>query len=126
MSLPNFVNYELVKLSEMIKASLLKEVTYNESKPKIDVLFQTEQTKEIRIALNTNQEMKEHKTPFPIVVEIVQGQIDFGVQGEKHRMDAGDLISLEGNVPHDLFVLEPSVIRLSLSKLDSVERIRNI
>jgi len=71
MSLPNFVNYELVKLSEMIKASLLKEVTYNESKPKIDVLFQTEQTKEIRIALNTNQEMKEHKTPFPIVVEIV-------------------------------------------------------
>lgn len=110
----------------MIKASLLNDVSYNESKPKIDVLFQTEQTKEIRIALKSNQEMKEHKTPFPIVVQIVAGEIDFGVQGEKHRMNAGDLISLEGNVPHDLFALEPSVIRLSLSKLDSVERVRSI
>ena len=70
--------------------------------------------------------MKEHKTRFPIVVEVVAGNIDFGAQGKKHKMTAGDLISLEGNVPHDLFALEPSVIRLSLSKLDSVKRVRNI
>lgn len=110
----------------MVKASLLKEVTYNESKPKIDVLFETEQTKEIRIAMNTNQEMKEHKTPFPIVVEVAAGEIDFGVNGEKLKMSAGDLIALEGNVPHDLKANEPSVIRLSLSKLDSVERVRTL
>lgn len=110
----------------MITASLLKDVSFDESNPKIDVLFQTEHTKEIRIALGEHQAMKEHKTPFPIVVEVVSGAIDFGVQGEKHKMGAGDLISLEGNIPHDLFAHEPSVIRLSLSKLDSVERVRNI
>ena len=110
----------------MKKASLLNDVTYNESKPKIDVLFETEHSKEIRIALNTNQEMKEHKTRFPITVEIVQGEIDFGVNGEKHRLGAGDLVSLEGGVPHDLFAIEPSVVRLSLSTLDSVERVRNV
>lgn len=110
----------------MIKASLLENVTYDDSKPKIDVLFQTEHTKEIRIALQSHQEMKEHKTPFPIVVEVTQGEIDFGIQGEKHRMNSGDLISLEGNVPHDLVALRPSVIRLSLSKSDSIDRVRSI
>ena len=74
----------------------------------------------------TNQEMKEHKTRFPIVVQIAQGEIDFGVNGEKHRLVAGDLVALEGNVPHDLLALEPSVVRLSLSKMDSVERVRNV
>ncbi|MDG1333373.1 MAG: cupin [Crocinitomicaceae bacterium] len=110
----------------MVKASLLEGVTYNESKPKIDVLFETEQTKEIRIALNKNQRMKEHKTPFPIVVEVVTGKIDFGVNNEKHQMGAGDLISLEGSVPHDVHAIEPTIIRLSLSKSDSVERIRSM
>lgn len=105
---------------------MLKDVTFNESKPKIDVIFETEGTKEIRIALNTNQLMKEHKTPFPIVIQIVQGTIDFGVNGEKLQLATGDLISLEGNVPHDLFAIEPSVVRLSLSKLDSVERVRDV
>lgn len=110
----------------MKKSSLLNDVIYDESKPKINVLFETEQTKEIRIALDTNVEMKEHKTPYPIVIEIVKGEIDFGVNGEKQRLVAGDLVSLEGGVPHDLLAFEPSIIRLSLSKLDSVERVRNI
>ncbi len=110
----------------MKKSSLSNEVSYNESKPKIDVLFETEQTKEIRIALNTNQEMKEHKTPFPIVIELFKGEIDFGVNGEIHRLQAGDIVSLEGGVPHNLLAFEPSIIRLSLSKLDSVDRVRTI
>jgi quercetin dioxygenase-like cupin family protein len=110
----------------MVKASLLKDVTFNENKPVINVLFETEQTKEIRIALSANQVMKEHKTAFPIVVQVVSGQIDFGVEGSKHQLQAGDLIALEGNVPHDLLAHESSVIRLSLSKLDSVERVKTI
>ena len=110
----------------MVKASLLEEVTFSENKPVINVLFETEQTKEIRIALSPNQAMKEHKTAFPIVVQVVSGQIDFGVEGSKHRLKAGDMVALEGGVPHDLLAHEASVIRLSLSKLDSVERVKSI
>lgn len=110
----------------MKTASLLKDLSYTDSKPKIDVLFETEHSKEIRIALDTHVEMKEHKTAFPIIVEVVQGNINFGVEGTTYPMSAGDLIALEGNVPHDLFANEPSVIRLSLSKFDSVERVKNI
>lgn len=37
-----------------------------------------------------------------------------------------DMISLEANVPHSLGGLEDSVIRLSLNKLDKVQRVNAV
>lgn len=79
----------------MIKASLLNALDFGSEKPAISVLFETATSKEIRIVFAKNQQLKEHKTPFPIVVEIVRGAIDFGVSGEKHTLVVGDLIALE-------------------------------
>jgi len=49
-----------------------------------------------------------------------------GVHSSKQELIAGMLIALEGGVPHDLSALEDSIVRLSLSKKDSVERVKNI
>ena len=107
-------------------ASLTANLFFNVEKPSINILIETETSKEIRIALRKGQQMKEHKTPFPIVVFVFKGTIDFGVKGVKHTLDAGSLIALEGGVPHDLTASEDSIIRLSLSKKDSVKRVREI
>ena len=107
-------------------ASLTEGIVYGETKPAITVLFESESTKEIRIALKAGQIMKEHKTPYPIVVEIFKGKIDFGVEGEVMQLEAGGLITLSGNVPHNLTAVENSIVRLSLSLKDKVERVRNV
>lgn len=107
-------------------ASLVSNVEYNESRPTIQVLLETETGKEIRIAFKEGQVMKEHKTPFPIVVEIFEGAIDFGVNGTVHQLKKGDLIALEGNVPHDLTAVKTSTVRLSLNKLDSAKRVEGV
>lgn len=107
-------------------ASLVEDLVYNEKKPTISILIETETSKEIRIAFKKGQLMKEHKTPFPIVVEIFKGAIDFGVNGITQHLTAGKLIALEGGVPHDLIAKEDSIVRLSLSKKDKVERVQNI
>lgn len=110
----------------MKTASLLKNLEYNEGKPAVQVLMDTESSKEIRIALKKGQLMKEHKTPYPIVVELFEGVISFGVNGQVHRIEKGDMLSLDGNVPHDLKAEEDSIVRLSLSKLDTVERVKGV
>jgi len=107
-------------------ASLTENLVYVENKPAINVLMQTESSKEIRIVLKKGQVMKKHQTPFPIIVEVFSGAIHFGVHGTKHQLKAGDLIALEGGIPHDLTAMEDSTVRLSLSTGDRVERVESI
>ena len=107
----------------MKKSSLSDNIIYNESKPSISVLFETETTKEIRIVFKKEQLMKEHKTSFPITVEIFEGAIDFGVNGIIYNLLKGDLVSLDGGIPHDLVAKQDSIVRLTLSKLDTVDRV---
>jgi len=70
--------------------------------------------------------MKEHKAGFPITVAIHQGTITFGVNGEKMILKTGDLIYLNANVPHDLLAEEDSMVRLTLSKFDQIERVKKV
>ena len=110
----------------MKTASLIKELQYNEDKPAVQVLLDTDSSREIRIAMRKGQVMKEHKTPYPIVVELFEGKVTFGVRGEEHKVEKGDLLALEGDVPHDLRAEEDSIIRLTLSKSDTAERVKGV
>jgi len=107
-------------------ASLIQDVVFHETRPTIQVLLDTNAGKEIRIAFRKGQIMKEHKTPFPIVVQVFEGAIDFGVNGDIQHLKRGDMIALEGDVPHDLTAMEDSIVRLSLSKSDSVKRVKKV
>lgn len=110
----------------MKTASLTIDPEYNENKPAVKVLMDTDSSREIRIMMRKGQVMKEHKTPFPIVVEIFEGRIVFGVNGSIYNLVKGDLVYLEGNVPHDLKAEEESTVRLTLSKFDTADRVKGV
>lgn len=107
-------------------ASLSNDIEYNDKNPNIKVLLDTDSGKEIRIVFKKGQVMKKHQTPFPIVVEIFEGSIEFGVNEEVHVVKKGDLLALEATVPHDLTALEDSIVRLSLNKADSAKRVEDV
>lgn len=110
----------------MKTTNILKNLTYNEEKPAISVLFETDTTKEIRIVFRQDQLMKKHQTPYPISVEMVDGTLDFGVENQTHHLERGDLLALEGNIPHDLKATSDCVVRLTLSKQDTVQRVKKV
>jgi len=88
--------------------------------------METDFSKEIRIAFKAGQEMKEHKTAFPITLEMVDGDLNFGVNGEILALTRGDLIALEGNIPHNLHAKSDCIVRLTLTKSDDVNRVKNV
>lgn len=110
----------------MKTASIYQDLEFNENKPAIKAILETDFTKEIRILMRENQEMKEHQTPFPIVVELLEGEIVFGVEGQNYEVKKGDLLTLSGGVPHNLIAKKESIIRLTLSKLDSSKRVEGV
>ncbi|WP_424002145.1 cupin domain-containing protein [Maribacter sp. IgM3_T14_3] len=110
----------------MQKISFTENLDFNDTKIVTKVLLETSFSKEIRILLKNGQIMKEHKAPFPIIVHIVQGEIDFGVDGTHHTLKQGDIITLAANVPHDLLAKSDSIVRLTLSKQDAAERVEKV
>lgn len=110
----------------MQKASLFENLEFNETKVAVSVLLKTSNSSEVRILLKKDQVMKEHKAPFPIVIEVFDGAIQFGVNGENQTLNRGDIISLDASVPHDLKGISDSIIRLTIHKNDTIERINSI
>ena len=110
----------------MQKASLFENLEFNDSKVAVSVLLKTSNSSEVRILLKKDQVMKEHQAPFPIVIEVFDGTIQFGVNGENQILNRGDIISLDASVPHDLKGISDSIIRLTIHKNDTIERINSI
>lgn len=106
--------------------SFNQSVEFNPNRVSTKVILESSFSKEIRILLAKGQQMREHKTPYPIVVHLLKGSIDFGVENKTYTLSEGDILSLEGNVPHHLMAKENSIVRLTLSKLDKAERVEKV
>lgn len=110
----------------MNSANILKDVVYDEKQPAISVLLETPTSKEIRIVFAENQYMKKHQTPHAITVEMVEGNLDFGIEDTVHQLVKGDILSLDGGVPHDLLAKSKCIVRLTLSKADTLQRVEGV
>jgi len=115
-----------LKEPKMNIESFNEDINYNEDRIVTKVIIESSFSKEIRILLKERQIMKEHKAPFPIIVHLLEGELEFGVEGELIVLKKGDILSLEGNIPHDLTALKDSIVRLTLSKLDDVRRVNEV
>ncbi len=96
--------------------SYLDDVNFSDDKPVVSTLIKTDIINEMRIAFKKGQVMKEHKAPFPILVNVVSGAIGFDAEGEVYLMKTGDTIMIHANLPHELSAIEESVVRVTLVK----------
>jgi len=107
-------------------ASFFTDLEFSDKSVVITPMLDSNFGKEIRIAFQEGQVMKEHKTKFPITVMTLRGSIEFGVGEEMFVLNEGDVIALEGDVMHELKATQESVVRLSLHKSDSVDRVKGV
>ncbi len=110
----------------MENTSFRNKIEYSDSKVKTEVILETSFSKEIRILLKKGQVMRDHKAPYPIIVHLLEGSIDFGIEGNVNHLSKGEILTLDGNIPHNLYAHEDSIVRLTLSKLDKADRVKDV
>lgn len=111
---------------EFMKLTQWNKANFNPKEVKINVLIDDERGKEIQILLAKDSIMREHKAPFDIHVQVLSGKIWFEVQNQRIELNTLDMISLKADISHSLGGLEDSIVRLSLSKSDNIQRINTI
>jgi quercetin dioxygenase-like cupin family protein len=110
----------------MIQTSFHTEIERNPKRVHTKLILETAFTKEIRIHLGAGQSMKDHRAPSPIIVHVLEGEIEFGVDGQTYNLTKGSILSLDGGIAHNLFAKSESMVRLTLSKVDSEERVAKV
>ena len=71
----------------------------------------------VLFAFDAGQELSEHTAAVPILLQVLDGRLRIGADGERVELTAGGLIHIGTRVPHEVLALEPS--RMVLTMLDN-------
>jgi quercetin dioxygenase-like cupin family protein len=69
-------------------------------------LFKSEQLELIQLILPAGKGLPIHSVPGEITVQCLRGRIDFSINGRSRHIRGGQLLHVEGGVPHALMALE--------------------
>ena len=58
-------------------------------------------------AFDRGQELSEHTAPFAAFVQVLEGQVELVIGGQRVAARAGDLTLMPAHVPHALRAVEP-------------------
>lgn len=73
----------------------------------------------VLFAMDTGQQISEHRAPFITTVHVLDGRLRFGVEGAQREMGPHDWLVMPPNAAHDLIALEPTRFLLTLLKQPS-------
>ncbi len=109
-----------------MKIARFSDKVLNNDKVEVVLILETAMSKELSISMKKALFMKEHKAPLPIIIHMLEGKVNFRVNDQNVTLSKSDVITIDGGVPHSLEALEDTIIRLSIMKLDTVNRVKDV
>ena len=106
----------LFQTQQVNHANLLELTPIVEGATVSKPLVNSDAVRQVVFAMDKGQVMSEHRAPFVVVVQILDGEMDFTVEGETRRLVAHDWIIMPPDKPHDLDAIKPTRFLLTLVK----------
>jgi quercetin dioxygenase-like cupin family protein len=75
---------------------------------KTSAIFKSEQLELIRLVLMAGKAFPPHQVPGEITIQCIEGEIDVTVDGESNVLRPGQMMFLEGGVPHGVLAIQDS------------------
>ena len=81
---------------------------------KTGALFKTSHVEVIRLVLPQGKTIPEHKAPGELIVQCLEGRVEFTTMGESRELLPGGLLYLAESEPHALHALENSSVLVTI------------
>jgi quercetin dioxygenase-like cupin family protein len=78
------------------------------------VLYRDDRLRVVGFAFAAGQELTEHTSALPVVIQVVTGRLALDLGGEKTEATPGSWIRLPARLPHTVHATEPSVMLLTM------------
>ena len=101
----------------VVTTGLLEALPVSESSITSRVVVNNPLLRVVVFAFDTGEMLTEHTSPRAVVVQLIDGRLDYTLDGETTTMAPGDVIYMKPGVKHALVVLEPS--HMSLVMVDT-------
>jgi quercetin dioxygenase-like cupin family protein len=105
------VTMDLISLQAQIK----NEESYRNGDRNAITIFKSDGMRIVLIALHEGAEMKTHKAPGMISVQVLEGNIIFKTEQETTDRTAGQMLVLHTGIPHSVVAKTASVFLLTLA-----------
>ncbi|QOV33493.1 cupin domain-containing protein [Streptomyces ferrugineus] len=78
------------------------------------VLYRDDRLRVIGFAFAQGQELTEHTSALPVVIQVVQGRLDLVLGDEKSVATPGSWIHLPARLPHTVRAIDPTIMLLTM------------
>ncbi|MEV6613107.1 cupin domain-containing protein [Streptomyces sp. NPDC051051] len=95
-------------------ADLAAELPVPEDGTLSRVLYRDDRLRVVGFAFAAGQELTEHTSALPVVVQVVRGRLDLTLGEERTKAGPGSWIHLPARLPHTVRATEPSVMLLTM------------
>jgi quercetin dioxygenase-like cupin family protein len=81
---------------------LREQLQFDDQHPQACVLFESQDARLVGFALRAGQEIKAHRSPSPLLAQVIEGRLIFIVADQPFSLCAGMVLRIEAGVPHSL------------------------
>lgn len=78
------------------------------------VLFRDDRLRVVGFAFAAGEELTEHTSALPVVIQVVRGRIELDVEDRTATLTAASWVHLPARMPHSVRAVEPSVMLLTM------------
>ena len=79
-------------------------------------VLKAEGARVVLFAFDAGQELTEHTAAVPILLQVLDGHLRVGADGEHVELTPGGLVHIGARVPHEILAMQPA--RMLLTMLD--------
>ncbi|MFI7642729.1 cupin domain-containing protein [Nonomuraea sp. NPDC049400] len=78
------------------------------------LLYRDDQVRVVGFAFDAGQELTEHSSALPVVIQVIQGRLSLTFDQDKVEATPGTWIRLPPRLPHTVQAVEPTIMLLTM------------